>query len=120
MEDIMGKSLPFTIIDLDKPRKLRFAAGAIVEFEEITGTPVTALDVDPTITMILQALWVMLKQDDESLATLKDATRLIDEYGDSLESVIKTTTKAIRASYRGEDEEPQRKNGKKPEGEPKA
>jgi hypothetical protein len=71
--------IPFKEITLgDKTYKLRFGMGAMIEYEELTGNKLTEFGNDTSMSDLCEVLWVMLKQNDESL-TLKSASELIDE-----------------------------------------
>jgi hypothetical protein len=91
-------AIPFTILNLDKPRKLRFGMGAMMEFEQLTGIKLASLNEDIEPAVIGKILWVMLKQDDESL-TLKEMCRIIDEHADSLADIISATGDAVQAAF---------------------
>lgn len=84
--------IPFEIINLDKPRRLRFGAGAIIEFEKTTGIKLRAMDNSPD--MYFKALWVMLKQDEPTL-TLADVCQLVDDYADNVGEVILLIDKVL-------------------------
>lgn len=91
-------AIPFVIINLDKPRKLRFGMGAMVEFEQLTGLKLTSMSDEMSMDMCSKILWIMLKQEDKEL-TLDDTINLIDEYADNLNDVIESVTKAIQAAF---------------------
>lgn len=96
-------AIPFTIIQLDKPRKLRFGMGAQVEFEQSTGIMLTSLDTKNTSASVLyKALWIMLRQEDEALS-FKDACNLVDEYAEDVQSVLKKVGEAIQAAFKQKD-----------------
>jgi len=92
-------AIPFVTIELDKPRRLRFGMGAMIEMEQLTGIKIVEMD-ETAITgeTCAKILWIMLKQDDDAL-TLKDTCHLIDEYGSSLTEVIEKVAEAIRIAF---------------------
>jgi len=77
--------IPFKMINLDKPRRLRFGMEAILEFQQLTGVKLMAMDHSPET--YVKALWVMLRQDDPDL-TLKDTCRLVDDYCERITDAI--------------------------------
>lgn len=87
-------AIQFLTVNWDKPRRLRFGMGAMVEYEQITGEKLSALNQDLSYDTCAKILWVMLKQDDNDL-TLKDVCNLVDEYGDNISDVIDLVTTAI-------------------------
>ena len=91
-------AIPFITINLDKPRKLRFGMGAMVEFEQITGIKLMSLGDEISIDTASKILWVMLKQEDETL-TLKEMLNLIDDYADNITSVMEKVTQAIQSAF---------------------
>ena len=77
--------IPFVMINLDKPRRLRFGMSAMLEFEQLTGLKLMELSVTPET--YAKVLWVMLKQDDPDI-TLKQTAELVDDYAESVVDVI--------------------------------
>lgn len=91
--------IPFVMIELDKPRKLRFGMSAVVEFEQITGIKITDLDEESMSgSLCAKLLWIMLKQDDPAIG-LPDVCKLIDDNCDSLVTVMEKVGEAIRAAF---------------------
>lgn len=86
------------IIELDKPRRLRFGMGAANEFEQLTGKKVAEFDDNFTMELCSELIWAMLRQEEPDL-TLKDTVKLIDENAISLADVIKKTSQAIRVAF---------------------
>ncbi len=78
------KMITFTLRDdngevtEEKIYKLRFGMGAMIEYEQVTGKKLTELGENTSMTELCEILWVLLKQNDESL-TLKSASKLVDE-----------------------------------------
>ena len=106
-------AIPFKIIELDRPYKLRFGMGAMMEFEQITGLKLTSLESDELdATIVGKILWVMLRQDDENL-TEKDVYKLVDEYAPSLSYVLETVGDAIRIAFEVDSPNAPKPRGKK-------
>ena len=97
-------AISFKMIELDRPRKLRFTMGAVMEFEDLTGIKVGELNGEISGTTCIKLLWTMLRQEDPSL-TLDDVAILVDEHADNLNYVITTTMQAARIAFNG-DEDP--------------
>lgn len=93
------------MINLDKPRKLRFGMGAMVEFEQLTGIKLMELNDEMSMDVCSKLLWIMLKQEDKEL-TLQKTCELIDEYAESITEVITAITKAIEAAFQKESGHP--------------
>jgi hypothetical protein len=98
-------AIPFIMINLDKPRKLRFGMGAMVEFEQLTGIKLMELNDEMSMDVCSKLLWIMLKQEDKEL-TLQKTCELIDEYAESITEVITAITKAIEAAFQKESGHP--------------
>lgn len=90
--------IPFITINLDKPRRLRFGMGAMVEFEQLTGLKITALDDEMGMETLSKLLWVSLKQEDKDL-TLQKTCEIIDDYADSMTDVMEAVTNALKAAF---------------------
>ncbi len=90
--------VPFKIIQLDRPRKLRFGMAAAVEFEQTTGLKLASLDDEITMDTMANLLWIMLKQEDAAL-TLAETTRLVDEYSTGLIDVTNAVREAITLAF---------------------
>lgn len=105
-------AIPFVTINLDKPRKLRFGMGAMVEFEQLTGIKLMSLTDEMSIDICAKILWVMLKREDSEL-TLDKTCELIDEYADNITDVIETVTQAMQAAFPQRDESPNAAKPKK-------
>jgi len=97
--------IPFVTIELDRPRKLRFTMGAMIEFEEITGIKLMELEDELSFVVAAKAMWVMLRQEDKEL-TFEAMQGIIDEYADNLTYVIEKTTQAIRAAFQNKKKSP--------------
>ncbi len=98
-------AIPFIMINLDRPRKLRFGMGAMVEFEQLTGIKLMELNDEMSMDVCSKILWIMLKQEDKEL-TLQKTCELIDEYAESITEVITAITKAIEAAFQKESGHP--------------
>ncbi|QRN84838.1 hypothetical protein JR334_07575 [Clostridia bacterium] len=105
-------AIPFIMMSLDKPRKLRFGMGAMVEFEQLTGIKLMELNDEMSMDVCSKLLWIMLKQEDKEL-TLEKTCELIDEYAESITEVITAITKAIEAAFQKETNHPNVKPLKK-------
>ena len=105
-------AIPFIVINLDKPRKLRFGMGAMVEFEQLTGIKLMELNDEMSMDVCSKILWTMLKQEDKEL-TLEKTCELIDEYAESITDVIAAITRAIEAAFQKETTSPNVKPPKK-------
>lgn len=97
-----GKAIPFLVIELDRPRKIRLGMSAIVEFEMLTGEKVMAINKDSNFEVLMKLLWVMLKQEDKEL-TFEGTLELIDEYGGSLTEIMSFVGEVISIAF-GADE----------------
>lgn len=90
--------IPFITVILDKPYQIRFSARAMTEFEQITGVKLQSLDDNMSFDILMKMLWVMLKQDNESL-TYDQALDLVDNYAESLTVIMEDITKAMNAAF---------------------
>ena len=90
--------IPFVTIELDKPYRLRFGMGAMVEFEQLSGKKLMEIGEDVSFTTIAQLLYVMLKQDNHNL-TMQEVCELVDGYADNLAEVVEKVMKAIEVAY---------------------
>ena len=87
---------PFVMIDLDKPRKLRFTMGAMVEFEQLTGLAILRDGIPQSVDNYSKALWVMLRQEDPEL-TMEQLMKIIDEHTNGIFDVVKKIDEAMAA-----------------------
>ena len=92
-------AIPFVMINLDKPYKLKFGMGAQVEFEQLTGIKVMSIQDEISVELCAKMLWVMLKQEDKEI-TLEKTCQLVDEYANNMTDVIQTVSKAIEAAFK--------------------
>jgi len=86
-------SKPFVLVNLDKPRKLRYTTNALVMLEESLGKPIGEIMNDFANGLygfkdIRNLLWAGLLDEDSSL-TPEDAGNLLDEAEDFAEVVTK-------------------------------
>lgn len=88
--------IPFEMINLDKPRRLRFGMRAIMEFEQVTGIKLMEMDGSPQ-TMI-NVLWFMLQQDEPGL-TLESVCNLVDDHAESLAEVFEKIEKVLNGAF---------------------
>ena len=69
-------------INLDKPRTLRYGINALAKIEDITGKPITALDLNRVgIKDLLVIVYAGLYHEDKDL-TVEQVGNIIDEYSD--------------------------------------
>jgi hypothetical protein len=101
-------AIPFVMINLDKPRKLRFGMGAMVQFEQLTGIKLMSLDDEMSFDVMAKMLWVMLRQEEPDL-TLEQVCDLVDEHADSVMDVTNAVSEALQVAV-----ETKRKNAGKP------
>lgn len=90
-------SKPYAIIELDKPRKLRFGYREIYDFEQLTGHKMQELTGQLSFTIKMQLLWVMLRREDPEL-TLEQTLDLCEEHAESLEYTIDKINEALGIS----------------------
>lgn len=102
-------AIPFVMIELDKPRKLRFSLKAMIEYEELTGNQLLGNDNDRSMKTLAQKMWVMLRQEDDSL-TFDQVIHLIDENSDKVSYFINKVSEATTKAISGEKDP----NGQKP------
>lgn len=95
--------IPFTIINLDKPRKIRLSSFAIVEFEQTTGIKLQAMDDAASFETSIKLLWIMLKQEQDDL-TFKDTLALVDDYAEDLTYVLKIVQAATSSAFTKPDD----------------
>ncbi len=98
-------AIPFITINLDKPRKLRFGMGAMVEFEQLTGIKLMSINDEMSIDTCAKILWVMLKQEDKEL-TLEQTCVLVDDYAENITDIMTTVTEAIQAAFEQDKKTP--------------
>ena len=69
-------------IELDKPRTLRYGMGALVKIEELTGRPISKLDLDNIAIKDLRSIiYAGLCHEDDALTPEKVAD-IVDEHSD--------------------------------------
>ncbi len=69
---------PFVMVELDKPRRMRFSVNAIVELEGILKKPISAIPGSISITDIRALVYCGLRWEDRSL-TLDKVGEMLDE-----------------------------------------
>lgn len=85
------------IIELDRPRQLRYGHKALKMLSKLTGKPISNMDIEHFgVEDIEKIMFVGLKADDPSLE-LKDMENLLDtaQYG----YIVKTMGEAINAAF---------------------
>lgn len=86
--------IPFEVIELDKPRKIRFGLAGLTLAEEMTGKTITEICEEMSMNDIAKVLYAGLSWDDKEL-TPEKVIELVDDYADDLGYVIKKLTEAI-------------------------
>ena len=90
-------AIPFVMIDLDKPRKLRFGMKSMVEFERTNKIKLLDIGENMSVEICAKLAYTMLKQEDPEL-TLEKTIELLDEHmlaGDAIEKI----NEAIAAAF---------------------
>ena len=100
-----GKAIPFMMVTLDKPRKLRLGMSAIVEYEMLTGDSVMKINKDSSIGTLMRLMWIMLKQEEPEL-TFEQTLKLIDEYGGDLTEIMLIIGEVISMAFGSEVDAP--------------
>lgn len=96
----------------EKTYKLRFGMGAMVEYEELTKKKLTEFDDTTSMKELCEVLWIMLKQNDESL-TLKSASKLVDEgFDGTMQDLMELVNEAINIAL-ATSENPKKPTAKK-------
>ena len=95
-------SKPFVLVNLDKPRKLRYTTNALVMLEESLGKPIGEIMNNFANGLygfkdIRNLLWAGLLDEDSSL-TPEDAGNLIDEAEDFAD-VVSKIGEALQESF---------------------
>ena len=95
--------IPFTMINLDKPRKMRLSSFAIVEFEQTTGIKLQSIEDAMSYETSMKLLWIMLKQEQNDL-TFKDTLTLVDDYAEDLTTVLTLVQAATSSAFTKPDD----------------
>lgn len=91
--------IPFVEVMLDKPRKLRFGMGAVLEFEQLTNLKLMEVSENVGPEIAVKIAWVMFRQEDKEL-TLEKTAELIDEYYDgNIYDFITGISEAINIAF---------------------
>lgn len=90
-------AIPFAMIELDKPRKMRLTLMAMIEYEQLTGEKIADVNDETSIEHLAKLLWIIMKQEDENL-TFKQSCALIDDYSAGITSVYDAITRTLMAS----------------------
>lgn len=102
-----GKAIPFMVIDLDKPRKLRLGMAAIVEYEMVTGEKVMGINKDSNMGTLMRLMWIMLKQEEPEM-TFEQCLKLVDEYGGNLTEIMLIIGEVISMAFGSDEDEKQK------------
>jgi hypothetical protein len=89
--------IPFRIINLDKPRKIKFGYKALITAQVLTGKAVLDVVMDTTridVDILSKLLYAGLQHEDKDL-TLEKVIDLVDEYAENVTDVIDATTEAF-------------------------
>jgi hypothetical protein len=97
-------SRPYVVVELDKPRKIRFGYREIYDFEQLTGIKVQELNAKMSFTVKMQLLWIMLRREQPEL-TFEQTLDLCEEHTDDPEYIIEKVNEALN---------PNSKNAKTP------
>ncbi len=85
-------------INLDKPRTLRFGINALAKIEDLTGTPLTKLDLNKVgIKDLLIIVYAGLYYEDKTL-TIEAVWDLIDEYS-SIQEITEKLGEALTLAF---------------------
>ena len=71
-------SKPFVVVNLDRPRKIKYTINALATLEDILERPVTELGSNVGVRELRALLWAGLLHEDANL-TLEQAGNLMDE-----------------------------------------
>ncbi len=89
---------PFVLLELDRPRKLRFGMNSLIMIEELTGKSLVNMDMTAIGFKDIRAIiYAGLYADDKTL-TPDQVGDLIDEYSD-IQTVSAKLEEAFTASF---------------------
>jgi len=100
-------SVPFEVIELDKPRKLRFATKAVKIAEELTGEKLLSLFAEQDVIAmdnLIKIAYAGLCWEDNEL-TLEKVEDILDEHVSNITSFVKKLSKAVSHAYEVKDAE---------------
>jgi hypothetical protein len=89
--------IPFFTFKFDKVYQLRFGMGSSVRYQQMTGRSVFEIEQYDLDTCI-EILWVLLSEQRPELKK-EDIPALIDEYADSVASIVKQVAEMCNAAY---------------------
>ena len=113
-------AVPYTIVEMDKERKLRIDYKGLAELRHLAGISaqdLAALSEESEIgpDMIVKILWIAMRAEEKNM-TLDTAWEIVGELGDTVVQIqqraIEILSAVISDSFSGEGEEP--KNAKAP------
>lgn len=97
---------PSILVNIDRPRQLRFSTNGMIAAEELAGIDLLSIDtnakkvkISEMRAIIFAALW----EDDETL-TLNKAGELADNYEGGLGALFGKAAEAISLAFDGGDE----------------
>lgn len=103
---------PFVMIELDKPRRIRFDTNALCEVEEYLKKPLSSIDYQKELGIkeLRLLLWIGLKHEDKTL-TLQKVGELMDlaDYGEIGAKIAEALINAMQKT-RSEGKEVEEKN----------
>jgi len=112
-------SIPFEIIVLDKPRKIKFGYKGLLTAQVLTGKKVLEMINDAAmidVDVLSKLLYAGLQHEDNEL-TVDKVIELVDEYADDLTKVMDATTDALCAAIGVKKEKPADDSEDDPNGE---
>lgn len=93
--------IPFEIIKLDKPRKIRFNISKQIEVEKTTGKKIHELVEDIGLETATEILLIGLRDGSEQL-TKQELIKILDGYAESSNYVVDCVSKALILATSGE------------------
>ena len=91
-------AIPFSIVNLDTPRELRFDMRAMTAYEDLTGEAVFGLLGALTFTQCINVLWTCMWIVDNKV-TKEEVMDLIDSYCE-VTQLVQETTKLITNAFK--------------------
>lgn len=92
-------------IELDKPRTLRYGVNALAMIEDLTGKPISKMDMNCIGVKDLRSIvFAGLAHEDKSL-TLEDIGNYIDEYS-NMDDIIDKVGQAFTLAFAAADKNP--------------
>ena len=92
-------SKPFVVVNLDKPRKIKYTINALATLEDVLERPVTELGNNVGVKELRALLWAGLLHEDANL-TLEQAGNLMD--GIDIITLAEKIGEALNAALGGQ------------------